>query len=66
MSEKTICETLDRALVTEEEFALGPEAWSAWTKLVTTEVPDDEGDVEDEPVRRRVEGESAHKARRFH
>lgn len=41
MDEETIRASLDAALLTQEEFELGPEAWSEWTKLVSVEVDDD-------------------------
>merc|ERR1712079_786777 len=33
MNEKKICETLDEALLSDSEFALGPVSWSAWQKV---------------------------------
>merc|ERR1712079_916264 len=35
MQNDEICRALDEAIVTDEEFAMGPESWSAWKKLVT-------------------------------
>jgi len=34
MQVDTICKALDEALLTDEEFAMGPESWSGWKKLV--------------------------------
>jgi len=38
MDEAALRETLDGTLLTDEEFALGPEVWSQWTKLITKEI----------------------------
>jgi len=35
MDKAAIRGSLDRAIVTDEEFALGPEIWTSWTKLMT-------------------------------
>jgi len=45
MDEATIRETLDRTLLTDEEYALGPEVWIQWTKLITkaTLISEDQG-----------------------
>eukprot|EP00929_Paragymnodinium_shiwhaense_P044563 TRINITY_DN22844_c0_g1_i1.p1 TRINITY_DN22844_c0_g1~~TRINITY_DN22844_c0_g1_i1.p1 ORF type:complete len:562 (+),score=126.08 TRINITY_DN22844_c0_g1_i1:78-1763(+) len=37
MDEKNMRELLDDALLTDEEFALGPQVWTGWTKIVTYE-----------------------------
>eukprot|EP00931_Biecheleriopsis_adriatica_P083447 TRINITY_DN5702_c0_g1_i3.p1 TRINITY_DN5702_c0_g1~~TRINITY_DN5702_c0_g1_i3.p1 ORF type:complete len:557 (-),score=97.86 TRINITY_DN5702_c0_g1_i3:85-1755(-) len=49
IDEAAICKTLDRILVTDEEFALGPETWTSWTRLITRKAltPHDYG-LEDE------------------
>ncbi|CAE7567966.1 unnamed protein product [Symbiodinium sp. CCMP2456] len=45
IDEAAIRKLLDEALVTDEEFALGPEAWTSWKKLITVEAmgPEDQG-----------------------
>jgi hypothetical protein len=35
MDEAAIRGMLDGAIVTDEEFALGPDVWTSWTKLIT-------------------------------
>jgi len=37
MQEDEICKALDEALLTDDEFAMGPVSWSAWKKLCMTE-----------------------------
>lgn len=61
MDEKTIRGTLDAALLNDQEFALGPEAWSEWTKLVSVEADEDaEEDAEHDAPK-----EPPSKVRRF-
>merc|ERR1712048_1508400 len=45
MDEAAICEKLDGTIVTDEEFALGPDVWTSWTKLIMKKSlrPEDEG-----------------------
>jgi hypothetical protein len=45
MDETAIRSVLDGSLVTDEEFAFGPEVWTSWKKIITTSTlkPDDEG-----------------------
>ncbi|CAE7211828.1 unnamed protein product [Symbiodinium microadriaticum] len=45
IDEAAIRKLLDEALVTDEEFALGPETWTSWKKLITKEAlgPEDLG-----------------------
>lgn len=40
MDEPGIRQSLDALLLTDEEFALGPQGWMRWTKLVSTEALD--------------------------
>jgi G3E family GTPase len=49
MNETAIRESLDKALVTDDEFELGPEVWGCWSKIITNEMlssEDEERDVE--------------------
>jgi len=45
MDKAAIRDSLDGAIVTDEEFALGPELWTSWAKLMMelTLIPEDEG-----------------------
>jgi hypothetical protein len=45
MDKAGICDSLDRAIVTDEEFALGPEVWTTWTRFMTqlSLIPEDQG-----------------------
>mmetsp|Transcript_18461 Transcript_18461/g.50691 ORF Transcript_18461/g.50691 Transcript_18461/m.50691 type:complete len:395 (-) Transcript_18461:141-1325(-) len=38
MDEAATREALNGALVTDEEFALGPDVWTKWTKVITKEI----------------------------
>ena len=38
LEEESVRKILDDALVTEEEYALGPETWTSWKKLISTEI----------------------------
>jgi len=44
MDETAIRESLDKAIVTDDEFELGPEVWGRWSKIITREAlsPEDE------------------------
>jgi len=52
MNENEIRQTLANALLTDTEFALGPEGWSSWQKLVTIEEPNDDREEPAKKTRR--------------
>jgi hypothetical protein len=47
MDENAIRESLNEAILTDEEYALGPDVWTSWTKLITEEALKDEDKSKD-------------------